>query len=1167
MSNSMPYNLVDFKAVMKHAFYIGSDEEALYCEDTDRRVNTWKFAAQSFLGRYQELLFGEDTTPRNLIVAHDMGHEYRTAVYPEYKQNRKKREKSEVEIAELEKLYKWAKSFFAALGATQIGVDGVEADDIIAWLCQGIHTPKQVLTADADLLQLVDSNTLVFIRCEPHGPEGEHKGIPYHLTSIAKSLIGDSSDGYSGVPQIGPAKFAALLESFGDEGIIQLRDIVQSQDPTVLDEAIEVHGDKTLIRLREHWAEWQQSWKLARLHPELCWKPRGRKMVEPLIHKRVANAERVKYLLTQAGADDLWEFFEPMTPRSFAITNENWEGMKGAIFKEIRAGDITAFDYETSDKNPNPNFLEASTGRGFVDMLSHRLAGAAFTFGKHLENTIYVTVDHLGAPNLPSSVVAEIVEYAGKHTQLVVQNALFEGVISQTNLNLQLRNVHDTRIMQRYYDENSEAGLKAMSKHYLGYDQSSYQDTVGDKANMSELTLEEVFDYGADDGIVTGALYDLLKVLLQVDNQWDFYQRWAVRPTEVLQHSYIHGVDVNWTLQKQVHQDDLKTVAESMKELRKTLHENVNGEVTEGCLSYLKEEKQYFNRAWRRKLSETENLEGDKLNEAVREKLQEWERKFKEACRYTQYSEYEVMPKFSPTANQLTKATEALGLPPIEKTTKTSLTNYLADQGMLGFGGDEGKTPEQLDFLVALLEAFEKDVFKTGGDADEDAKDRLGVVAQKAAGVEPKIVKTGDELSLGSPQQVQQLMYCKIGIPVRLFGTNLGMGRVKLGIKQAAPSTDEKAIQTALANDVTEGSWQERALKLLLKAKGSLTKIQLYHNKYPLWNHHKDGKVHPSFTDAGTDTRRPTGSSPNMLQVSKKDKVMREMFVPPSRKHVAVAIDYASQEIRLMACEAKDPTMISVYDPADEKDLHSMTGAGIADMRYGDFIEARENEQHKLNPVVEAVRQKAKGVNFGLAYGAGPGTLSRNLIVPVDEARTLLDNTFELYNRIRPWQAETAKFMDRHGYTLTAFGTKRHATSDLFSKDEGKRARQHRQGTNATIQGTAAEMLRIVLTKIAERELTERLDMVFFAPIYDEIVAFVHEDDVVEYCTEMYEIMSSATPPTHEVPQVPEFSIGATWGSVHELGRWPGEEAIKAATQRALEEGKRIWDEEMEEAA
>lgn len=1190
-----PYNILDAKAVLKHVFYIGGDPDAIHCDETDRRFSTWEYAAQVLLDRYGTVFFGEMASPRQLIVAHDMGHEYRSTVYPDYKGNRKDSEKSPVEVEQLDKLFEWAKKFFAALGATQIGVKGVEADDVIAWLCQRIDYPKQVFTVDADLLQLAGGDTLVYLKMEPYA-EGDKDGIPLHLTSIAKSIVGDASDGYGGVRGMGPAKFQEMLEAYGEDGIQQLQDCISANNPALLDQAIEQTGDKKLIKLRENWSEWRQMWKLAQLHPELCWKPRGKKLTEPTIHKRLANGKKLYSLLDEIGADDLWKEFEDMMPRSVAIDASNWHEMRSAIFDEIASSDIVAFDYETDDKAPNPNFLEATTGSTFVDMLSHELTGASFQFGRHLENSIYVTVDHKGAKNLDRSVIADILQFAHRHTTLVAQNFYFEGIISRTNLGMTLDNVHDTQIMQRYVNENAEAGLKAMSRDYLGYNQASYKDTVGDKSGMSELTLEEVFGYGIDDSLVTGAIYDLLKLLLQLDGQWDFYHRWAVNPSCVLQDSYINGVDINWKLQDQLHKDDLETIDACMSELRELLNDNVTGEVTAGCRSLIDAEKEYIRKSWKRKLRDDQGLKGDTLTDAVKSKVWSWKQKHEEACRYTPFTRQEVFPEFKLTAKQLGDAAEALGLDPIEKVSNKALSEYLTDYGFIGQGSDEVEDldEDQREFLTALNDAvaagatriktIEGQIEKAESQEDEDkaaklydelekaneAYEKLGVVVQRANKVEAKVIKSGDELSLNSPVQMLQLIYCKIGVPVRLRSTGtLSKSRLTLGFKENGPATDEKAIQTAIANDVETGSWQERALQLLLKAKSAQTRVGLYHTKYPLWRHHRDGKLHPTFTDAGTDTRRPTGSSPNVLQVSKKFPAMRDQFVPPGRDWVVVPIDYASQEIRLMAEEADDPVMKAVYDPADEKDLHSMTGSAIAGMPYEAFMQALEDTEHELHPLVKAIRgKKAKGVNFGLAYGAGAGTVSRNLIIPLEEAKELLDNAFGLYRRIKPWQDETSAFMDRNGFTLTAFGTKRHATSQIFSKDKGKVARQHRQGVNATIQGTAAEMLRIVLTKMWESRMLERLRMVFFAPVYDETVAFVHKDDVVQYCREMCEIMSSATPPTHETPQVPEISIGPTWGTVVELGRWSEDmpERLESAVADAVEQGQEIWD-RIEEAA
>lgn len=1194
------YEILDFKAVVKHSYYGCTDAEAIYCEDTDRRYPTWKAAANGFLDRYI-LPILEDGSPRNLLIAHDMGRDYRKAVYADYKKNRDDKVVSPIETEQVNKLMDWAKKFLAAFGATQIGVPGVEADDVIAWLCQRISYPKVVRTVDADLIQLVNDKTIVYLKNEPYFGEGEYQGVPFHLTSLAKSITGDSSDNYPGIKGYGIGKVIKLLETYGADGLEQLQHVVDSGDTSLLEEAIEQTGDKILIKLRDEFSTWRTMWRLAKLNPDLCWKPRAKKLITPAIHKRVPNPSRVHHLLTEVGCEDMWDsHIASVMPSQLAITADNWDEYRDAILDEMAAGDIVTFDYESSDKDPILAFHQASTsGKDFVDPLSHELTGASFCFGAHFENVIYIPIDHKDSPNLPKAVIAELLEHAGKVATRVAHNATFEGVLTQTNLNMELRDVQDTRLMKRYYDENSPAGLKALSLEYLGYEQASYQETLAagnggeGVSNMSELTLDEVFSYGADDAQVTALNYDLLKLLLQLDQQWDFYQQWAVNPTVVLQNSYINGVDINWKLQKQLHERDIKIVEEGMVELRQILEENVTGEITEGCKSLIEAEKEYVFRSAKKK------ADGD--TEVASQKLYEWSTKQEKACQYMPMRTETIMPRFALTTKQLSAAAVKVGLPEVDKVSQAGVLAYLTAAGIVGFTPEWPADEDQRAFLQAVKTALESGVFQvkslesklakaeesgderkvqsaaTALEKAQEAFDAFGVEVQRLAGVEAKTVVSGDELNVGSPQQMQQLLYCKIGVPVRLRG-KLGKGRMLVGVKDASPSADESAIETAIANDIEKGSWQETALRTLLRVKSASTRISLYHTKYPLWKH-RDGKIHPSFTDAGTDTRRPTGSSPNALQVSKKDKMMRSMFVPPGRDWVCVAIDYSGQELRLLACESGDPVMIDAYDPQDEKDLHSVTGSGIAALKattagsaeargqlqtisdFREFNDARSLEDHPLNKIADGIRKKAKGVNFGLAYGAGAATLSRNLIVPVEEADELLSGAMTLYARIPQWQKETAKFMEKNGFTLTAFGTKRHATEDIFSKDNGKVSRQHRQGANATIQGTAAEMLRIVLTGIVTRNLLHRLKMVFFAPIYDEIVAFVHKSDVIEYCREMNTLMSDATPPGHVVPQVPEFSIGPDWGRVHELGRWPGEEAIAKVVDRSLQEAAVMWDE------
>lgn len=1211
----MHRNLIDFRACAKHAYYGAKDPEAMRCEKTGRNYPHWQVGAADFLTRYINplLLEGEDS-PRSLVVVHDMGRKFRTAIFPEYKGQKSKldEEKSPIELEQYKLLESWLKKFFTALGVVQIGVDGVEADDVIAWIIEGqekVGESTTIFTVDEDMFALISDLTSVSIKNEIHyGADGVYpaghklEGLPYRMTSFYKSIMGDPSDNYKGVAGMGPAKIKALVEAYGLDGLSELEGIVSSGNTDLLDESIKETGDKLLIRLKDNFADWRTSYRVAILRPELCWKPRARQLVKPMVHKRLPNVQGMQHLLREIGCIDMWESdqergFDEFFPMPFAVTAENWEEMREGILESIANSPLVSFDYESSDKEPIMAFRFASTrGENFVDNLSQVIAGASFQFGKHLEDVIYIPVDHHNSPNLPAAVITEILLHAAKHSQLVAHNAYFEGIVTKTNLGFWLTNVHDTRVMQRYLDENSEAGLKFMSDEYLNYQQTSYggtiaaakaweQDTGEPAKRMCHLTLDEVFSYGSDDALVTGHLYDLVQFMLVLDQQWTQYLRFSVRPTEVLQRSYVDGTNMNWALQRRLHERDLLQIEEGMVELRGILQKNVTGNITEGAKSLIEAERDYV---YRSALNKASAANAPDPKAVASERLSEWRKKTEAACQYTPYRVEEVMPEFSFTAKQVSAALVEMGLPEIENLNHRGWAAYLEQIGAIGFDDDwpagvrncreliqqittclnsgvlrRSDTRKKINELAAqeINEATDQQIAVLSKDLEraESCVETLGKLVQKIAKVEPRRVEFGDALNVGSPVQMQHLLYCKIGVPVRLRGKKAGKGRLMVGIKDAGPATDEMAVKTALANDIGAEAWQREALQVLLRIKSASTRASLYHDKYPLWRH-RDGLVHPYITWCGTDTRRPTGSSMNVLQVSKKAVEMRSQFIPPNPDFLCVAIDFNGQEIRLMANLANDPVMMSVYNPADEKDLHSMTGAAISGISFEVFRDAIADAGHNQHKAANDWRKKAKGVNFGMAYGSGAGTLSRNLIVPKEEAQTLLDKTMEQYSRIRPWQQETAKFMETHGYTLTAFGSKRHATPDIFSNDKGKVSRQHRQGTNFTIQGTAADMLGLVLTRVAESGMMDRLRMVFFAPIYDEIVSWVHKDDVLEYMQEMGRYMEESTPPGHTVRQVPEYSLGCDWGQLHELKRDISPERVAEFVAKALEDGKQIWD-------
>ena len=166
----------------------------------------------------------------------------------------------------------------------------------------------------------------------------------------------------------------------------------------------------------------------------------------------------------------------------------------------------------------------------------------------------------------------------------------------------------------------------------------------------------------------------------------------------------------------------------------------------------------------------------------------------------------------------------------------------------------------------------------------------------------------------------------------------------------------------------------------------------------------------------------------------------------------------------------------------------------------------------------------------------GHDALARNIMVSSEVAKDLMDETFKRYPRIKEWQQETIEFAREHGYTQTAYGNRRHLGIGLFSDDHEISSRLERQGVNAVIQGTAADILKYCLSEAHRRGLFTSTGASMIAPIYDEFVATVPRAAVVDYCFGLKEIME-VTPPNHAVPMLAEFSLSAnSWGEVVEIG-------------------------------
>lgn len=1177
--------IFDHRGVFKHVYHACKDPDGEFSITRDKVVSTAKYAFAKYIERYLEPILAE-YAPRQLIICHDMGKVYRTRLFEGYKVKPESTKTCEIENEFTEELHKLLTEMFKRAGILQVGATGVEADDVIAHLCKNLKGLKLVYTVDADLLALVDPDTIVYLKEVPYTDEDVYNDLELgenNCISISKALMGDTSDRYGGVPGFGPAKWAELVDAFGLDGVKEIELAIETNNPQPLIDAAADTPLKSLQLILDNWDHFRLQWSIAKLHPELCWKPQGKTMPVMNWIRRVADPVALEEMLTKLNCKDLYHaVFEPHMPVSYLLdsTTVNPQFISD-IKNEMLKSPFISFDYEGWDKEQHECYRENKPD--FVDVLSQIVTGGVFTFGANCESSVYVTIGHKGDTNVPKEVMLDLLMFAYENKPLVVHNALYEIPVTETNFGVTIAGIYDTMIMASYWNENSRAGLKFLSKSLLNYDQMSYADTLAkhDAANMAELTPEQVFGYGVDDGVVTAALFDLFHMQMQLEGSEAFYETNELYTANVLTQGFVKGCKVDTAALAAIHAKDAGLVVDNMVTLREILEEHCSDSPElsyEGVENYIAVERPAQRKIALDRLkakAKAENMEDSAgwVRRQLESTLTRWEMNLRASVIYVPLVEEFIPPAFVPTVTKLNAVTQQIGLPAIEKDSQTYISEWLLNATMT----EEGERVEMSDEAATFCKLL--------GGAAKLLKRREGASYDEFKAFctpyfEGKTVTSGDELSLNSPNQMQTLLYCKLGLPVRLHTKpQRGSSRDKLNLA-GSPGTDDKVIKMALANDCDgENEWKREALNLLLQTKSSITRIGLYHTKYPNWLSPADGKLHPSIRNCGTVTRRPSASEPNVLQVSKGD--MRTIFIPPHQDYVAVPIDFSGQELRIMACQTLDKNLLSVYGVEEvdgklvhffdkEKDLHGMTASGILGVPYEEFIEAYTDEHHERNKMYSAVRgKKAKGTNFGLSYGAGAETLSRNLTVPVQEAKELLDAAHAKYSGIKLWQESSAKFAKTYGYTETSFGTRRHMTADLFSKDPSMRARNERQGANFEIQGTAADMLKKCLSDMWKTGVLSRLRVVFFAPIYDEIVAWVHVDDVWQYCQEMQVIMAGSTPPGHIVPQVPEFSIGSDWGTLKELGRLPAQAVVEAAAKAAWERNQErlhLWT-DVEEAA
>ena len=354
----------------------------------------------------------------------------------------------------------------------------------------------------------------------------------------------------------------------------------------------------------------------------------------------------------------------------------------------------------------------------------------------------------------------------------------------------------------------------------------------------------------------------------------------------------------------------------------------------------------------------------------------------------------------------------------------------------------------------------------------------------------------GHTFNLGSPKQIQNILYDEQKIPV-IKKTPKGQ-----------PSTEESVLQE-LALDYP-------LPKLILDYR-SLSKLKsTYTDKLPQQVDDKTGRIHTSYHQAVAATGRLSSSNPNLQNIpirSEEGRKIRQAFIAPPGYKI-VAADYSQIELRIMAHLSADTGLLKAFSAGE--DVHRATAAEVFGVA--------------LDQVTTDLRRSAKAINFGLIYGMSSFGLAQQLGLSRSQAQSYIDLYFTRYPGVKNYMDSIREQAREQGYVETLFG-RRLYLPEIKSRNAARRQYAERTAINAPMQGTAADIIKRAMIKTDQWLLEDRPDAKMIMQVHDELVFEAAEDQVDHYSAIIRNIMSSAA--DLNVPLIVDIGVGNNWDEAH----------------------------------
>ena len=436
-------------------------------------------------------------------------------------------------------------------------------------------------------------------------------------------------------------------------------------------------------------------------------------------------------------------------------------------------------------------------------------------------------------------------------------------------------------------------------------------------------------------------------------------------------------------------------------------------------------------------------------------------------------SEYGVLPEFKCTAEP------GIGY---MRPLCNKLKDILKEQKMQRLH-DEIELP-----LARVLAEMEKEGFlidregiaQFGSELESEMQRRLAEIWQLA----------GHEFNVNSTKQLGEVLFVELGLPAGK--------KTKTGFSTSAEVLEELRYNHPIVDDILQ--YRAHAKLKSTYVEGLLSAAD------------ESGRVHSDFVQTETRTGRISSREPNLQNIPVRTELgsrMRKFFVA-APGHVLIDADYSQIELRVLAGLSGDDKMISAFESGH--DIHTETASEI-------FKVPRKM-------VTPELRRRAKAVNFGIVYGIGAFSLSKNVGTSIEEAREYISGYLSTYSGVAAYLNRCVESTQEKGYAVTLFGRRR-AIPELSSSSKQVQALGRRLAMNTPIQGTAADIIKIAMIRVSERLEAEHLDARLILQVHDELIVESSQADSNRAIAILREEMENAV--DVGVSLTVDVGCGQTW--------------------------------------